>query len=163
MEEEDDMGKVLVTYYTRGGTTKAMAEFVVEGAAGAGAEVDVRPVGEVKAGDLLKYDGLIVGSPTYYGHMAADVKRLFDESIRHHGKLEGKVGGAFSSAANIGGGNETTIRDILDAMLIHGMIVRGTSHGDHYGPVSVGKPDKRVSEQCRALGERVARLVERVG
>ena len=156
------MGKILVTYYSRGGNTKAMAELVVEGAADAGAEVDLRAVEDVKAEDLLKYDGLVVGSPTYYGHMAAEVKKLFDESVRFHGRLEGKVGGAFSSAANIGGGNETTIRGILDAMLIHGMIVRGSCHGDHYGPVSIGKPDDRVVEQCKALGARVAKLTEQV-
>ena len=114
------MGKVLVAYYSRGGTTRRMAELVVEGAAGAGADVDLREVTDVEVDGLLKYDGLIIGSPTYYGHMAAEVKELFDRSIRHHGKLEGKVGGAFSSAANIGGGNETTIRGILDAMLLRG-------------------------------------------
>ena len=157
------MGKVLVFYHSRGGATKAMAELVAEGAKEAGATVDVLPVEEVSADDLVGYDGIIAGSPTYYGHMAAELKKLFDESVRHHGKLSGKVGGAFSSAANIGGGNETTIRGILDVWLIHGMIAQGTSHGDHYGPVSIGKPDERVEKQCRALGERVAKRVARLG
>ena len=156
------MAKVLVAYYSRGGSTKAMAELVVEGAAEAGADVDLLPVTEVKLDGLPKYDGIVVGSPTYYGNMAAEVKELFDRSVRHHGKLEGKAGGAFSSAGNIGGGNETTLRAIIDAMLIHGMVVQGTSHGDHYGPVSIGKPDERVETQCRALGARVARLAEKV-
>ena len=157
------MGRVLVLYYSRGGATKAMAELVAEGAKGAGAGVDLKPVEEVSATDLLAYDGLVAGSPTYYGHMAAELKKLLDESVRHHGKLAGKVGGAFASAANIGGGNETTIRGILDAWLIHGMIVQGSAHGDHYGPVSIGRPDERVEKQCRALGERVAELVARLG
>ena len=157
------MGKVLVIYYSRGGTTKAMAELVAEGAKSAGAGVEVKPVEDVSADDLMAYEGLIAGSPTYYGQMAAQLKKLFDDSVRHHCKLEGKVGGAFASAANIGGGNETTIRGILDAWLIHGMIVKGTSHGDHYGPVSIGKPDERVREQCRALGQRVAELVAKLG
>lgn len=156
------MGRVLVLYYSRGGTTKAMAELVAEGAKGAGAGVDLKPVEELSASDLLAYDGLVAGSPTYYGHMAAELKKLLDESVRHHGKLEGKVGGAFASAANIGGGNETTIRGILDAWLIHGMIVQGSAHGDHYGPVSIGRPDERVVKQCKALGERVAELVARL-
>jgi len=82
--------------------------------------------------------------------------------VRHHGSLSGKVGGAFSSAANIGGGNETTILSILQAMLIHGMIVPGTADGDHYGPVSIGAPDERASKQCRALGERIAELAEKL-
>lgn len=156
------MGKVLVMYYSRGGTTKAMAELVAEGAKKAVADVDLREVADVAADDLLKYDGIVAGSPTYYGHMAAELKKLIDESVKLHGKLAGKVGGAFSSAANIGGGNETTIRAILDAWLIHGMVVEGTAHGDHYGPVSIGKPDNRVRKQCRALGERVTRLVTRL-
>lgn len=157
------MAKVLVVYYSRSGATEAMAELVAEGVRAAGAETNLRPVGDVSPDDLLGYDGIIAGSPTYYGHMAAEMKKLFDESVKHHGKLSGKVGGAFSSAANIGGGNETTIRGILDAMLIHGMIVQGTPSGDHYGPVSIGKPDERAAGQCRSLGRRVAELAARLG
>ncbi|MBS3763896.1 MAG: NAD(P)H-dependent oxidoreductase, partial [Planctomycetes bacterium] len=108
--------------------------------------------------DLLKYDGIIIGSPTYYGDMCYEVKELLDASVKYHGKLTGKVGGAFASSANIGGGNETTIMSILQALLIHGMIVEGTADGDHYGPVSIGAPEERAISQCRELGERVARL-----
>jgi len=75
----------------------------------------------------------VAGSPTDYGHMAAELKKFIDDSMKFHGKLSGKVGGAFASSANVGGGNETTVRSILDAWLIHGMIVEGTAHGDHYG------------------------------
>jgi NAD(P)H dehydrogenase (quinone) len=156
------VAKIIVVYHSRGGSTRKMAELVVEGAAGAGVETDLRDIGSVEARELLEYDGIVVGSPTYYGHMAAEIKKLFDQSVRFHGKLEGKVGGAFASAANIGGGNETTIRGILDALLVHGMVVRGTSHGDHYGPVSIGAPDARVEEQCRALGARIAQLVKKL-
>ncbi len=63
--------------------------------------------------------------------MAAEIKKFIDESVKFHGKLEGKVGGAFSSSAQIGGGNETTIMDILKTLLIHGMIIQGSSKGDH--------------------------------
>lgn len=156
------MSKVLVFYYSRGGATAEMARLVAEGAGNAGAEVELKAVSGVSPHDLLEFDGLIAGSPTYYGHMAADVKKLLDDSVRYHGKLAGKVGGAFASAANIGGGNETTIRGMLDAWLIHGMIVQGSAHGDHYGPVSIGKPDERVEKQCRELGERVAELAQRL-
>jgi NAD(P)H dehydrogenase (quinone) len=156
------MAKVLVFYYSRSGATKEMAELVAEGASDAGAEVDLKTVGSLSADDLLGYDALVAGSPTYYGHMAAELKKLVDESVRYHGKLAGKVGGAFTSSANIGGGNETTIRAILDAWMIHGMVVQGTPHGDHYGPVAVGKPDGRASEQCRALGRRVAELAAKL-
>lgn len=156
------MAKLLVTYYSRGGNTKEMAEVVAEGAKEAGAEVALLSVTDVAVDSLRDYDGLIIGSPTYYGGPAAAVKRLLDESVRHHGKLTGKVGGAFSSAANIGGGNETTILAILQALLIHGMIVQGTADGDHYGPVAIGSPDERARRQCKELGKRVATLAAKV-
>ena len=90
--------------------------------------------------------------------MAAEMKAMFDKSVVIHGQLEGKVGGAFTSAANLAGGNETTIISILEAMLIHGMVVQGTAQRDHYGPVAIGKPDDRAIGECRKLGTNVARL-----
>ena len=155
------MATVLVTYHSRGGNTKAMAETIGQGAGEIdGVDVTVDPVAGVRPGDLAQYDAIVIGSATYYGLPAADVKRLIDESVALHGQLEGKVGGAFASSANIGGGNETTILAILEALLIHGMIVQGTSAGDHYGPVAIGKPDRRATDQCRAYGRRVATLAK---
>jgi len=153
------MPKIIVVYFSKTGNTKKMAELVAQGAQGQKVEVVVKPVQEMTSQELLSYDGIIIGSPTYYGSMAWEIKRLLDESVAFHGDLYGKVGGAFSSAANIGGGNETVILDILNGMLIHGMIIQGTHKGDHYGPVSIGKPDARVERQCKALGQRVAELV----
>ncbi|MFA5393371.1 MAG: flavodoxin domain-containing protein [Candidatus Ratteibacteria bacterium] len=156
------MAKILVIYYSRSGNTKKMAEMVARGAKDKSAEVNLKEVAEVKPEDLLGYDGIIIGSPTYYGTLAWEVKKLLDESVKFHGKLEGKVGSAFSSAANIGGGNETTILSILEAMLIHGMVVQGSYGGDHYGPVAIGMPDQRAKEQCLALGDRIARLAKKL-
>ena len=156
------MAKILVVYFSVGGATLAMAELVAEGAREAGAQVDLKTVAETAAGDLPRYDGIIAGSPTYYGQMCWQIKKLFDESIKSHGKLEGKAGGAFTSSANVGGGNETTVLAILEAMLIHGMVVQGDPSGDHYGPVAIGAPDERVAPQCRALGKRVAELAARL-
>jgi len=90
------------------------------------------------------------------------VKRIFDESVKHHGKLEGKVGGAFTSSGMVGGGNETTIMAILQAMLIHGFIIQGRPKNNHYGAVSVGAPDEKVLDDCRELGQRVAQLAKKV-
>ena len=129
---------------------------------GRGVDVTLKDVSKVRAKELLDYDGIVIGSPTYYGTMAAEIKKVLDDSVAFHGQLEGKVGAAFSSSANIGGGNETTITDILKAMLIHGMIIQGNSKGDHYGPVSISSPDKRVEGQCKTLGQRVAALVKRL-
>ena len=139
-----------------------MAYLIQDGVMQEGVEVDTMDVKDVKVDDLKKYDGIIVGSPTYYGTMAAPIKDLFDKSIKLHGKLEDKVGGAFASSANVGGGNETTVMAILQALLIHGMVVCGDHSGDHYGPVSIDKPDKRVQTNCARYGKRVAALTKQL-
>jgi NAD(P)H dehydrogenase (quinone) len=66
----------------------------------------------------------------------------------------------FSSSANIAGGNETTILSILEAMLIHGMVVQGDYKGDHYGHVAVGKVDERCEDNCRRQAQRFADLLK---
>jgi len=156
------MAGVLIIYYSRTGNTKKMAESVAEGIKKEGVEAIVREVGKVDADELLKYEAIVIGSPTYYGTMAAEIKKLLDDSVKLHGELNGKVGAAFASSANVGGGNETTILDILNAMLIHGMIIQGDPQGDHYGPVAIGAPDSRAAKQCVRLGAKVAKLVKRL-
>jgi len=155
------MAKVLVIYYSKTGNTQKMAESIVVGLKKEKIDFELKRVEDTKPEDLLEADAIIMGSPTYYGTMANPVKKLLDESVKYHGRLDGKIGAAFSSAANIGGGNETTILDILNAMLIHGMIIQGDPSGDHYGPVAIGLPDARAIRQCQRLGERVAKLVKR--
>ncbi len=154
--------KVIVIYYSETGNTEKMAKIIAESIKESGINCDLRHVEEVKPEDLLNYDGIVIGSPTYYGLPAYQIKKLLDESVEYHGQLEGKVGGAFSSSANIGGGNETTILAIIEAMLIHGMVVCGMSSGDHYGPVSIGTPDRRVERQCKEYGKKIAELVKKL-
>ncbi|MHB8174154.1 MAG: flavodoxin family protein [Nitrospirota bacterium] len=156
------MPRVLIMYYTRTGNTEKMARLIEEGAKSAGAETVSRAVSNASLDDLQGFDGIIIGSPTYYGLPAAEIAKFLNDSVKLHGKLEGKVGAAFSSSANIGGGNETVILAVLEAMLVHGMIIQGVPKGDHYGPVSIGAPDERVMKQCRALGERVANLAKKL-
>jgi len=152
--------KALIVYYSRTGTTKKMAELIAEEARSAGLEIDLLSVSEVKPEQLLDYEGIIMGSPTYYGTLAAELKELLDRSISFHGKLDGKIGAAFSSAANIAGGNESTILSILEAMLIHGMIIQGDPKGDHYGPVAIGQIDQRCETNCKRFAQRFAKLVK---
>lgn len=157
------MAKMLVCYYSRTKHTEHMAEAIGKAAAEVdGVEVDVLPVGKVVAKGLPDYDAIVLGSPTYYGTMAGELKTLIDESVVFHGRLSGKVGGAFASSANIGGGNETTIMDILRALLIHGMVVSGMAKGDHYGPVAIGDLDERSAKQCADYGRAVAELAVRL-
>lgn len=155
------MHKALIIYYSRTGNTKKMAELIAEGIKKEEVDAVLKDVKDVSADELLKYDGLVIGSPTYYGSMAAEIKKLLDDSVKFHAKLEGKCGAAFSSSANIAGGNETTILDILNAFLIHGMIIQGDSQGDHYGAVAIGSPDARSTKECLRSGSRFAKLIKR--
>jgi NAD(P)H dehydrogenase (quinone) len=156
------MAKILVIYYSRSGNTKKMAESVGHGIKKEGVDAVVKDISDVKPDDLLQYEGIVMGSPTYYGTMAAQIKKLLDDSVKFHGELDGKVGAAFSSSANIGGGNETTVLDILNAMLIHGMIIQGDPQGGHYGVVSINAPDDRVTKECIRFGARTAKLIKRL-
>lgn len=157
------MSTVLIVYFSKSGNTESMAHMVAEGVKAEGVTVDVKRVNDVNVDELLAAKGVVIGSPTYFGAMAAEIKSFLDESVKHFGKLKGKVGGAFSSSALIGGGNETTILGILKAFLIHGMIVEGNTEGGHYGPVAIGAPDERCGDECKGLGRRVAQLVKRLG
>jgi len=156
------MPTILIVYHSRSGNTEQMAKAVEEGARSAGVKVVRKKVGGVTLQDLLKADGIILGSPTYYGTMAAELKAFIDRSVKYHGKLEGKIGAAFSSGGGLGGGVETTVLDITKAMLIHGMVVQGDPWGSHYGTVSIGRPNAAAKKECKQLGEKVARLVKRL-
>jgi NAD(P)H dehydrogenase (quinone) len=156
------MAKALVTYYSRTGNTRKMAEKITETLKKEGLPTDLRPVDAVAAQDLLDYELIVMGSPTYYGTMAWELKKLLDESVKFHGKLRGRVGGAFTSSANIAGGNETTVLDILKGLMIHGMVVQGDEHGDHYGPAAIGRPDARSLKSCERYGQRLAGLVRKL-
>ena len=161
-KESGKLVKILIVYYSRSGNTKRMAYLIQNGAMEEGVAVDTKDVKSVKVDELKDYDGIIIGSPTYYGTMAAPIKDLLDKSIKFHGKLQDKVGGAFASSANVGGGNETTIMAILQGLLIHGMIVCGDHRGDHYGPVAIERPDKRSQVNCVRYGKRVAQLTKKL-
>jgi NAD(P)H dehydrogenase (quinone) len=139
-----------------------MAEEIARGIKEENISVDIKKVQDCSPEELLNYEAIVVGSPTYYGSMASQIKALFDETVKFHGRLDGKIGAAFSTAANIGGGNETTILDILNAMLIHGMIIQGDPVGDHYGSVGINKPDSRALKQAFRQGKRIAKLIDRL-
>jgi len=156
------MAKAIVIYYSRSGNTKQMAEVIAKSMNDSGLSTECKSVDSVQAEDMLNYDAVVIGSPTYYGNMAAPIKRIFDDAVKFHGKLDGKIGAAFSSSANIGGGNETTIIAIIEAMLICGMIVQGDPKGDHYGPVAIGGSDERAEKQCTRRGRRIAELTKKI-
>ena len=157
------MPTVLVVYDSETGNTEKAARLVAEGVREVeGIECILKRVDDVSLDDLLKSDGIIVGSPTYYGLMSAKIKRLLDESVKIHGKLEEKVGAAFTSSGGTASGAETTILSILEAFLIHGMIIQGNPHSQHYGLAVVGAPEGKEIDRCRNFGTRIAKLVSRL-
>jgi NAD(P)H dehydrogenase (quinone) len=153
------MTRVLIVYDSRTGNTERMALAVADGARKVeGAKVAVLEVDKAKMSDLTGSDAIIIGSPTYYGNMTGKMKSFIDRTYTIHGKLKGKIGGAFTSSGDTACGAETAILSILKAMLIHGMIVQGRNDNKHYGPTAVESPNKMEIESCKELGERVANL-----
>jgi len=94
--------------------------------------------------------------------MSARLKRLIDKSVKVHGKLEGKVGAAFTSSGGTASGAETTLLSMVQAMLVHGMIVQGRANSKHYGAAAVGAPSGKDLKSCMDLGKRTASLVMRL-
>ena len=155
--------RILIAYDSATGNTEKMALAVAEGVRSVkGTDVQVKRASAVKLEELLDSDAIIVGSPAYYGQMSASVKALFDKSFKIHGKLEGKVGAAFTSAGGTATGAETTLLSILEAMLVHGMIIRGRSADKHYGAAALEAPDREAKTLCRELGKRTAELARRL-
>jgi NAD(P)H dehydrogenase (quinone) len=152
------MTKILVVYDSRTGNTETMALAVGKGVESMGIDVTIKKVDETTPSDLLAADGIIMGSPTYFGQMSAKLKGLIDQSVAVHKKLGGKVGGAFTSSGGVTSGAETTLLSILQAMLIHGMVVEGRADATHYGVAARGAPGKLELAECEALGKRVADL-----
>jgi len=146
------MSKILVLYYSSYGHLAKMADAVAEGARSAGAEVDVRRVAETApaevaaaagfvadsshpvlddVNELANYDGIIVGSPTRFGRMSSQMASFWDRAggLWFQGKLNGKVGGAFTSTASQHGGQETTLFSIITNLLHFGMTIVGLDYG----------------------------------
>ena len=127
-----------------------------------GMNLEVKKVDKASLDDLVAADAIVMGSPTYYGQMSGRIKNLIDSSEKIHGKLEGKVGAAFTSAGGTATGAETTLLSMLQTMLVHGMIIQGRSDDKHYGATSVGSPNNKDLENCKTLGKRVATLTLRL-
>jgi NAD(P)H dehydrogenase (quinone) len=155
------MSEILIVYYSRAGNTEKLATAVAEGVQEGGGNPTLKRVDEVDINELPEFDGIIAGSPVYFGTMAAELKKFFDESIVVRKKMLNKVGAAFATSAHRTGGKETTIISILQAMLIEGMIVVGDPFetGGHYG--AAGSDDVGLKEG-RALGKRVAELTDMI-
>jgi NAD(P)H dehydrogenase (quinone) len=158
--------QVLILYYSKGGNTKKLAERIAEGVKSvSGVQPLLKSTQEVTKDDFVNSAGIIAGSPVYFGVMAWDLKRIFDEYVVIRKKMENKVGAAFATSGDPSGGKETTIVSILQCLLIYGMVVVGDPMDatGHYGVSCVGAPDSNASENGRKLGRRVAELCKKLG
>jgi NAD(P)H dehydrogenase (quinone) len=157
--------QVLILYYSKGGNTKKLADRIAEGVESvSGVKALLKSTQEVKKEDFVDSVGMIAGSPVYFGAMAWDLKRVFDEYVVIRKKMENKVGAAFATSGDPSGGKETTIISIVQCLLIYGMIVVGDPMDatGHYGVACVGAPDEKISENGRKLGRRVAELCKKL-
>ena len=183
--------EILVLYYSRHGAVEKLARLAARGVEATGARARVRTVASLNAGaadsgtgasapiatldDLRECAGLLLGTPTRFGAMAAAMQAFFESTtpLWLSGALVGKPAGAFTSTSTQHGGNEATLLDILRPLLHHGMLIVGlpytesalsetSSGGTPYGASHVAgstgnapiSPEERTL--AMALGKRVA-------
>jgi NAD(P)H dehydrogenase (quinone) len=195
------MKRILVLYYSRHGSTANMARLIARGVAKVpDCEAVLRSVPPVSDGrvehpgaapdsgaawasldDLAQCDGLIMGSPTRFGNMAAPLKYFLDQSSSQwfNGVLSGKPAAVFTSTGSLHGGQESTLLSMMIPLLHHGMLMVGlpyteaalhetTSGGTPYGASHWAGPkadraiDADEKQLCQALGQRVADIAARL-
>jgi NAD(P)H dehydrogenase (quinone) len=199
------MPNILVLYYSSYGHIEAMAQAQAEGARTiAGAHVEVKRVPELvpldvcrasgfrldqlapeaDPAELERYDGIIFGTPTRFGNMAAQMRNFLDQTgpLWMRGALVGKVGSVFCSTASQHGGQETTLISFQLTLMHHGMVIVGLPYtfkdlttlrevtgGTPYGAscvTGVGAelrmPTALELEMCRFQGEHVSRIAAKL-
>lgn len=157
--------QILILYYSKGGNTKKMAEEIAKGVQSVNVTPILKNTQEVTKEDFQKSAGIIAGSPVYFGVMASELKKVFDDFVGLRKQMENKVGAAFTTGGHHTGGKETTIMSILTCMLIYGMIIVGDpmSASGHYGVACLGSPDNFAADDGFKLGARVAELCKKLG
>jgi NAD(P)H dehydrogenase (quinone) len=199
------MSRILVLYYSSYGHIEQMAYAQAEGVTRvSGTQVVVKRVPELMPEDVARatgckleqpapiadpnelesYDGIIFGTPTRFGNMAAQMRNFLDQTgpLWARGALVGKVGSTFCSTASQHGGQETTLTSFHSTLLHHGMIIVGVPYtfkdlttlrevagGTPYGAscvTGVG-PELRMPtalelEICRFQGQHVATITSRL-
>ena len=157
--------KVLVMYYSKTGNTKKLAEEITKGVQEVeDVECVLKPASEVTRDDFITSDGIIAGSPVYFGTMTAEMKEVFDKFVGIRRQMGDKIGAAFATSGDESGGKETTLMSIIQAMLIYGMIVIGDplEATGHYGVACKGAPNQQTAVNAAKLGRRVALLVKKL-
>jgi NAD(P)H dehydrogenase (quinone) len=183
---------ILVLYYSRHGHVKMLAEQIALGVESAGLEARLRTVPPVStvceataqdiptegdiycsADDLAQCSGLLLGSPTRFGNMAAPLKYFIDGTagLWMNGSLVDKPAGVFTSTSSLHGGQESTLLSMMLPLLHQGMVCAGvpyaepalsnsTTGGTPYGASHVEAQSLSEDEIkiCRAQGKRIAQL-----
>ncbi len=118
------------------------------------------------AGKVTKADGVIIGSPVYFGCVSAQLKAFMDRTryMRRGEKLKDRVGGAIAVGGSRQGGQESVIHQIHNFFLIHGMVVVGDEKTMHFGGTGYGDAakDAEGKETSRNLGRHVAQVVKKL-
>jgi len=157
--------QVLIMYHSRSGNTKKLAEAIEKGVKETkDVKCVVKPVSEVTKEDFLSSDGIIAGSPVYFGTMSSELKLVFDKFVGIRKKMGNKIGAAFTTSGDPSGGKETTMMSIIQAFLIYGMVIVGDplDATGHYGVSCTGAPDAQTASNAKKLGKRVASLVRQL-
>jgi len=164
------LARILLLYDSRDGLTEWLADSVEEGVREAGAECVRRRIDDATVPDLLRADGVIVGSPNWSG-MTGKLKDWFDYTgdLWETGELVGKVGACFTAGYSRSGGTEATLLQLIHLLMSHGMIIVGLpwsnamrQSGSYYGATAHGKVRDEDRTQARALGRRVAEAAARL-
>lgn len=148
--------KVLVLYYSGNGHTQRMAKAIAEAVRSSDIHVTVDNAEKFDASLLPGYDGIVVGSPTYFSNMAWQVKKMIDESIVHYRgkKLKGKIAGIFTSAGTMQNGGDCLKMLEIALKYHHGMeVVEGIIRVD-------GESDQEVEKRCQDYAKK---LVKEIG
>ncbi len=155
------MKKIAVLYFSQSGNTQKLAQMICEGIIESGADAKGFSIDHIDVDYVKDCDGIVLGTPTYYGTYCAKIKLFLEEQF---GALEpaGKIGGAFATAAYVHGGADTAVLGILNHMLFYGMKVYsgGCAYGDpviHYGPVGLSGNIDDFTELFREYGRRFAK------
>jgi len=156
--------QILILYHSNTGTTQKIAEEIAKGVQKTpDITCILKSTEEVSAEDLINSDGIIAGSPSYLGTMSSELKSIFDNNIHLRSKMKNKIGAAFSCAACQGGGTETTIFSIIQAMLTYGMIISGNPQltAGNFGATCIGTPEQQDLKNALIFGENVSLIVKK--
>jgi NAD(P)H dehydrogenase (quinone) len=168
--------RILIAYHSRTGNTEKMAAAIREGAASvAGVEVVLRKVAEATADDIVKADGIVLGTPVEWGNLSAEAKRFIDRVGEALGKAgatygEGRTAAVFCTAGSPSNGQEMARMSGIAAFLAMRFVIVGGVNEEGFGSlgpqaVTAGKPPgvgDRERAEARRFGERFARLTRQL-